>query len=195
MAARGNTALIVTMLIVSACGGATSAATTVATSSSSLPTTAIPPTTTTTVPPTITTTLSEEELAAIQYDQDVKAIKTLWRRYSDSWFAGVEAGYAYLAEHNHPAERCSAEEFSRWEAVEGFQEEIVVDEATIERDDGWPIPGGRANGIVPDGRIYIMSMTDTIIAPGFDPSATVIEGHTTVLDDGTALFFFPCPEE
>ena len=188
------TGVAVMALIFAACGGSDTTASTDVTSVA--PTTTVPPTTTTTVPPTTTTTLSEEELAAIQYDEDVKAIKTLWRRYSDSWFGGVEAGYAYLEENNYYAVECTAEEFSRRDVVEGFQEEIVVDEATIERDDGWAITGGVAHGIVPDGRIYIMAMTDTINAPGFDPSASVLEAHTTVLDDGSAFFFFfPCPEE
>jgi hypothetical protein len=102
-------------LILAACGGTDIASTTeepITIETTVVTTTAVPTTTTTTVPPTTTTTLSEEELAAIQYEEDVKAIKTLWRRYSDSWYGGEDAGFGYKAEHNYPAMECEAEDFA-----------------------------------------------------------------------------------
>ncbi len=176
-----NTALaaVATLaLVATACGSADSADNT---------------STTTTVPPTTTSTISEEHLAAIQYEEDVETIKTLLRRYSDSWFCGIQAAYVYLEEHNYPAEECTAEDFATsFNVTEGFQEEIVVDESTIERDDGWPIPGGAASGTVPEGRIYIFTVTVTDRDPGFNPVEQVGDVHAIVLDEGTTYFFFAC---
>ena len=174
------------MLVVAACGGTDTTSTTDELTTSAAPTT-------TTIPPTPTTTLSQEQLAAAQYEEDVKAIKTLFRRYSDSWFIGEDTGFAYLEDHVYPGEECSAEDYKeKWNVPEGFKEEIIVDESTIERDDGWPIPGGVASGIIPEGRIYILSATSTVSQPGFDPSEVVAEVHATVLDDGTTYFFWGC---
>lgn len=192
---RRTAVFVVAALLVASCGGGE-----VADTSSELPTTAVEaPTTTsssttTTLPPTTTTTLSVEELAAIQYEEDVKAIKALFRRYSDSWFGGEEVGFAYIEANNYPDEGCTAEEFAEgWQVVDGFQEELVVDDSTVERDDGWPIPGGRAAGIVPEGRIYIMSAEIIDTAPGYSPTVQAAEIHATVLNDGKAYFFFGCP--
>ena len=180
------TGVAVMALIFAACGGSDTTASTDVTS--------VAPTTT--VPPTAATTLSEEELAAIQYDEDVKAIKTLWRRYSDSWFAGVESGYAYIEEHNYPAEECTAEDFEAvYARPEGFQEEAIVDAETVERDDGWAIPWGAGSGTVPDGRIYIQTVDFTASEPGFTPSISQAEVHAAVLDDGITYFFFDCRKD
>lgn len=186
----------VVALALATCGGDTTTTTPVLeavepTPSSVIVTTTVATTTTTTV--ATTTTISEEELAAIQYEDDVLAIKTLFRRYSDSWFGGTEAGFAYLEAHNFPGEECTSEDFETdWAVPEDFQEEVVVDEETIERDDGWPIPGGAASGTVPDGRIYILTASYTDLGTGFDPVAVEAEVHATVLDDGTVHFFFTC---
>ena len=102
-----------------------------------------------------------------------------------------------MAEHNYPAMECMAEDFAfgYGETAEGYQEEVVVDQTTIERDDGWVIPAEVAVGTIPDGRIYIMKTTWTFSAPGFTPTDEVIEVHTTLLDDGTAHFFIGCGKE
>lgn len=189
--------IVAGVLLIAACGGASSGD-----AGASDPSTTIPPatsTTSTTVPPTTTstvattTTQSPEQLAAEQYDSDVTKIKQLWRRYSDSWFGGLEAGLAYLTDHNYPAEGCTYADFEALYsgAGEGYQEEVVVDEATIERDDGWPIPGGQAAGTVPDGRIYIMSATITYSEPGYESATETLEVHTTV-DGEDVYFFFSC---
>ena len=131
---------------------------------------------------------------AIQYEEDVKAITTLFRRFSDSWFGGIENAYTYTEEHNYPAEGCTADDFAadNDDLAEGFQLEEIVDQATIERDDGWVIPGGAAIGTTPDGRIYIFSLTSTNSAPDQSPSTVVSEVYATVRDDGMAYFFRTC---
>jgi hypothetical protein len=178
---------------VASCGGQSAADSTTTIEAPTTTTTTVP-TTTTTVPPTTTTTLSEEQLAEIQFEEDVALIKTLFRRYSDSWFSGTDAGFSYLAEHNYPAAGCTAEEYrDLWQVATGFTEEEVVDENTIDPDPGWAIPGGRAAGVVPEGRIYIFSVTITDAADGVQPSSFPAEVHAVVNDDG-AFFFVPCVE-
>lgn len=181
-------------LIFAACGGSDTTASTDVVVTSVAPTTTVPPTTTTTVPPTTTTTLSEEELAAIQYDEDVKAIKTLWRRFSDSWLAGSANGYQYITDHNHPLEECTGEDWKAWKGItdEEHSVEAIVDESTIERDDGWPMPSGPNVGTVPEGRIYIFSMSFTEYVENFDPNEATLEVHSLIDASGTTYFFFGC---
>jgi hypothetical protein len=148
--------------------------------------------TTTTMMPT-TTTLSLEELEQEQYDADVVLIKKLWRDYSDSWDGGVDAGYEYLAKNNYPAYECEVDDYRKlWVFSDGYSNEVIVDEDTIERDDGWAIPGTDiGGGQVPDGRVYIMRMSVILRTPGYDPDASDTEGHVTVGNQG-AQFFIEC---
>lgn len=68
-------------------------------------TTTVAPTTTT-VPPTVTTTISPEVLAAIEYEEDLKLIKTAWRAYSD---VEVPERNVWLEGNNFPTRECAAE--------------------------------------------------------------------------------------
>jgi hypothetical protein len=190
--------LALCLVLIAGCGGADATSTTgepvTTTTETTTTTTTIAATTTTAL--ATTTTLSQSEVDAQNLAADVLVIKQLYRRYSDSWFGGENAGFDYLAAHNHPAEECTAAEFAdSWQVAEGYREEAIVDEGSIERDDGWSIPGGRANGIVPDGRIYIFKVSFTYTAPGFDIGQEDAEVHTVIEDDGDAYFFFGCREE
>jgi len=187
------------LLSVAACGGQRSSneVSTSPPSDGDVSTTAqtIPPTTTSTSTTlATTTTLSQEQLEALQLEADIPAIKTLWRRFSDSWSGGVEAGYNLLTEHNHPLEECSGEDWKEWRGItdEELSMEVVVDEATIERDDTWPLPSGPNAGTVVEGRIYIHQATITEYLEGYDPNTATLEIHTVVDDQGDAFFFFSC---
>ena len=153
----------------------------------------MPSTTSTPIQPSTSTTLSPEELAAAEYESDVDAIQQLWRGYSDAWLGGKEAAIAYKVAHTHPALECSVEDYEAWYAAtgEGFLEEWVVDAASVERDDGWAIHSGPASGQVPEGRIYILTVTGTTSDTGITPLVETSEVHSTVNDTG-AYFFFPC---
>ena len=185
--------LIALCVAIVACGGETGGqTTTTVVDTITTITTTTSTTTTTTIPPTTTTTLSEEQLAEIQLEEDIAEIKRLFRGYSDSWFTNEDAGFAYLEAHNYPAEGCTAADYrDLWQVADGFTEEIVVDQSTIEPDVGWAIPGGQVAGTVPDGRIYIFSATITSRADGFEPSSLSAEIHATVTDTGT-YFFIDC---
>jgi hypothetical protein len=175
-------------------GSATTSLPSDLTNSTIAPTTTITSTTitTTTTMPT-TTTLSLEQFEQQQYDADVVLIKKLWRDYSDSWDGGVDAGYGYLAKNNYPAYECEVDDYRKlWVYSDGYSDEVIVDEDTIERDDGWAIPGTDiGGGQVPDGRVYIMKMSLIFRSPGYDPAASDIEGHVTVGNQG-AQFFIEC---
>lgn len=157
--------------------------------------TTVPPTTTTTTQPT-TTTLSEDELAELQYEEDVDLIKDLWRDASDAWSTGLEAGYAYTAKHNYGPSQCTVEDFTDYlDFREGTRIEFIVDQSTIERDDGWVVPGtGPGDGQVPSGRIYIMTVKQTFSDPGFDDQVSETESHARV-EYHFASYFFACRDD
>lgn len=148
--------------------------------------------TTTTVPPSTTTTLSAEDLAAAEYESDVDAIQQLFRGHSDAWMGGQATAVEYLLAHNHPLEECSGEDWeSFYSAVgEGYQEDLIVDAATVERDDGWNISGGPGTGQVPEGRIYIFTLTGTFGEPGFEQDVRT-EAHAVVSGDNV-FYFVSC---
>ena len=182
-------------LVLVACASGTSSSTT---DTSSLPTSSAPPTTTTTTTTSTTTTtiattttLSADAIAAEVHASDVKQIRDLWRGFSDAWFVGVDAGLAYIVEHNYPAEGCTLDDLA-FDAPEGYREEHIVDPDSIERNDGWVIPGGTAGGIVPEGRVYILTVESVFTATDFAPETEVAELHTVIEDDGDVYFFYPC---
>lgn len=149
------------------------------------PTTTLPPTTTT-VQPT-TTTLGPEELAAIEYEADLKLIKAVWRSLSDQRSPG---SYSWLGDHNYPPEGCTAEMYeAKYGFPDGTSVEVVLDPSTVERDDGWTNPNGvRVGDEIPDGRIYIMTITQVVDMPGQAGTSTLAEVHVSVLDDRAFVF-------
>jgi len=171
--------LLVVGLVVAACGTSETAEPTI-------------------VPTTVdaAATRGEEELAQLQYEEDVKAIKELWRRHSDSWLSSnaPQSAFEYLEEHNYPGMACTSEGFedNYGELEDGYAEEVIVDVDTVERDDGWAIPGGGFEGIIPEGRIYIFSMTITVSSPDRLPTVEEIEVHAVIQEDGTAYYFTAC---
>jgi hypothetical protein len=183
---------LVLAAVVSGCAGQSAISTTTLAETTTTEATTTTSTTTTTIP--TTTTLSAEELAAAQHESDVQKIKGLWRAWSDIWFSGYDTAIQYAVEHNYPGEGCTAEDFESStfaDLPEGYGEEAIVDESTIEGDDGWQIPGGQAAGSVPEGRVYIMSVTFTYSAPDYESSTETEEVHATVVGDNT-YFFFDC---
>lgn len=189
---RKTTRLWMIVLAIAACSQPASAPNTSAEPTTTLSTTTS--TTTTTFPPTTTTTLSEEELAQIEYEADTSLVRALWRGHSDSWFDGLEAGVAYQVAHNHPDLTCTADQFlanlRETGAEDGYQEEVVLNADTIERDDGWTLSD---TGEVPEGRIYIHQMTITFSQPGFESASELIEAHSAILD-GQAYYFIGLQE-
>lgn len=188
--------IVLLAVVATACAGgdATNATTgDPTTTTASTTTTTTSTTTTTTIPPTTTTTLSEEQLAEMEFEEDVQKIKQLWRRFSDSWAASTDAAYEYITQHNHPLKECTGEDWRDDRNLpDEYWSEIVVHEATIERDDGWPIPSGSNAGVVPDGRVYIMTVTATQGAPTLDVGEQTLEVHAAIDPDGEAYFFFDC---
>lgn len=172
------------VLLIAGCGGgsdrASSAATEAATS-----TTASTSTTSTST----TTTTSPEQLAAEQAASDKKLIVALWRRLSDVWGDGtaLAAGRETYLATAYPGAFTEADFDSCFRGTKTYFEEDIVNQQTIERDDGWKVPGGGLDGVVPDGRIYIMSLHNTTTINGV-PSVNDTESHVTIVD-GVAYWF------
>ena len=97
-------------------------------------------------------------------------------------------GYTFVAAHNHPVLDCDPMDFEdyRLRLPASLQWGVDVNEATIERDDTWPI----ANLGVPEGRVYVHQNTVTFSGEFLEESRFE-ESHTAILDGG-AVFFFPC---
>lgn len=182
------------ILVLTGCGGNGTAEITTSVAPTTGATTTTTEVTTTTTEST-TTTLSPGELAAIEFEADVKLIKQLWRGFSDSWFSSFEDGIQYVADHNYPSEGCTVDAYMELVfpggPIEGFTQEFIVDSASIERDQGWIIRGGVLDGQLAEGRVYIFSMTSTISEPGYEPLVSTREVHTTVFE-GTPYFFITC---
>lgn len=186
-------AVLMVTLLVSACGDSGKDVTSEVTSSvvQSPPEAATNETSTTsTIVPTTTTTTIDP------YESDVAAIKSLFRGLSDSWLAGPLAGLEYTAANNYPGMGNTAQDcfvhFGGQEPPDGYEEEHIVDPATIERDDGWTIPDGPIAGRPLQGRVYIFTDHISVRDPEFGPSEESAEVHATVLDDGSVKFFFAC---
>lgn len=176
-----RTWLVLILVAFAGCGGskaaesvaASTATTTAATTTTVAATTTVPPTTTTTLPPTTTVDPAVVELAA-----DTLLIKKFWRDYSDSWVTVTE-GVDFILANEHPdvpvdAKRCRAA------YKKGFSDETVLDQTSIERDDGWMDPDAK---VVPRGRIYIMKTQSNTFGPA--------EVHVAILD-GHGYAFFNC---
>jgi hypothetical protein len=149
----------------------------------------------TTTKPT-TTTLSPEALAALEYESDVGSINQLWRDETTAWAGGFDSGLQFWVDNNYPDMGCNVDDYmaSRFTdgRIEGLQIERIASPPTIGLDEGWIIPGGKLEGVPAKGRVYIMSITDSLSAPGYPqaPPATR-DLHVTILDD-QAHFFFGC---
>jgi hypothetical protein len=154
-----------------------------------------PPSTVFTSEPTTTTT-SLEELATLEFDADVELIHQLWQGETTAWSGGFDNGLRFWVDNNYPEMGCSVDDYmaARFAdgRIEGLLIERTTDAPTIELDEGWIIPGGRLEGVPAKGRVYVMSVTDSLSAPGY-PSAppNTRDLHVTILDD-QAHFFFGC---
>jgi hypothetical protein len=141
---------------------------------------------------TVATTTSQASNAAsaADFEADKKLIVAMWRNASDAWGDGVtksdiDNGFRFLIDTNYPGSTLTVEQCEH--AIFGsapvtrYREENVIDQATIERDDGWTIFAGSLKGVVPDGRIYIMRDTITTTRNS-TPRIAEAEVHAVVLN-------------
>ncbi|MBA2726362.1 MAG: hypothetical protein H0U53_10270 [Actinobacteria bacterium] len=129
--------------------------------------------------------MSPEQVAEQEREHATDLIADLWRGFSDSWDTGLASAYQYMEEHNHPAMGCTAADYeSYYQFVEGTELEIIVDQDSVELDEGWVSP---AIGDVPEGTIYIFTINATSTAS----QPELLEVHAAILD-GEAFFFYEC---
>jgi hypothetical protein len=151
-----------------------------------------------TVPTTepTTTTASPEGLASLEYDTDVELIHQLWQDETTAWTGGFDNGLQFWVDNNYPDMGCSVDDYmaARFSdgRIDGLQIQRVANPPSIGLDEGWIIPGGRLEGVPAKGRVYMMSITESLSAPGHltaPPNTRNL--HVTILDD-QAHFFFGC---
>lgn len=193
---RRVAAAVAAAAVLSACGGGSgetatpvaaqqdAASPTSSTSSSTI-------TSTSTSTSTTTTTIDPKVLEALAFEADKKLIKQLWRAASDASMADGATAARFTVDNAHPQARPSYEQCL---ATEGhWVSEWILRDDTIERDDGWAVPGGVGAGVVPSGTIYIMKIDVTGYPRDMgSPSETELtEAHVAVLD-GRAWHFPAC---
>ena len=146
-------------------------------------------------PTTTSTTLSVAELAALEQEADVELISDLWVDQTAAWVDGFDAGLTFWVQNNYPDMGCSRDDYMQtWfpdGPVDGLQIERIPNPNTIRADDGWIIPGGRLQGVPAEGRVYVLEVQDTFIAPGTNPQAVIRNFHVSIID-GQAHFFIGC---
>lgn len=135
-------------------------------------------------------------MQAKERSSDIGIIKALFRGYSDSWFRGVDNGLQFIVEHNYPSDppvtaaQCKENAFPDGVPPD-YNEEVVIDEQSIERDDGWRVPGAQWGDIVPEGRIYIVKAVVTQRSRDTGPAESTEERHATIVE-GQGYFFIGC---
>lgn len=134
-----------------------------------------------------------------QYESDVAKIKSMYRAVSDGFGASTTEGFRRTAAYNYPGMGNSYEACRTWGwggagewAPEGYSVEYIVDEPTVERDDGWTMPDGPIAGQRIEGRIYIQRVEIYQWDPWYGSNSGAAEVHATVLADGSVKFFLAC---
>lgn len=135
---------------------------------------------------TSTTTLAPAD----PLDQDRRLIVGMFRAISDAYAGGTDAGAQAEVDNAYPGHTYTAAD-CRGDLPDGAVVEIVVDQATLEPDPGWVVPGGPLMGTAPEGRVYIMQLRATYVVPDYSPEELTYEGHATVID-GRAYQFPNC---
>ncbi len=103
------------------------------------------------------------------------------------WAAGQASVDTWIAANNHPGVDPN---YSRrgTSLPSGYTEEYVLDQPSVQRDDGWVMNFGALRGQVPKARVYITKVT-TSFSNGSPEQLD--EVHVSILD-GKAYVFYYC---
>lgn len=115
-------------------------------------------------------------------------MKAFFRAMSDSWADpsnNHNDALEWLVAHDYPG-LVSREQCRSWLGdrltTPGYEEEYVLEENSIERDDGWTMTFPPLKGQVPDGRIYIVKVLTSAV--GYGPVQTATnQVHITFIDN------------
>jgi hypothetical protein len=122
---------------------------------------------------------------------DMPLIKAVWRDNSDAWGDGGNTGQAsvdaWITAHNYPGVDPNYARCDRTLPT-AYSEEYVLDQSSVQRNDGWVMTFGPLKGQVPKGRIYIMKIT-TSYSDGSPQQLD--EVHVSILD-GKPYVFYHC---
>jgi hypothetical protein len=136
---------------------------------------------------------------AAEFEADKQLIVTMWRGMSDAWGNGdtpeaIDAGFQGIVDATYPGSSVTVESCKANVLVDPsitvtqFKTREIVDQSTIERDDGWVVRGGEFDGIVPRGRIYVMTVIVTLTVNNV---SDVNEDEVHVAIVGTKAYHFP----
>ncbi len=140
--------------------------------------------------------LAQPSTTAPPEASDVELIVDLWQRQTTSWVGGFDAGVEFWVDNNYPEMNCTFSDYmsSRFPTgpVEGLIVERIADPDSVERDDGWTIPGGSLEGEVAQGRVYKVSVESRRFEAGEPtPEPETLELHVTIIE-GEPYFFLGC---
>lgn len=129
--------------------------------------------------------------AATLLANDMPTIRAVWRANSDAWGDGGNAGQSsvdrWITANNYPGVDANYARCDR-SLPAGYTEEYVLDQSSVQRDDGWVMTFGPLKGQLPKGRIYIMKVT-TSYSDG--SPERLDEVHVSILD-GKPYVFYRC---
>jgi hypothetical protein len=139
-----------------------------------------------------TPTPSSKTVATAAFEADKTLIVALWRGLSDTWGKGetpeeINAGFQGIVDATYPGSGVTVASCKANVLVDPsievaqFKVEETVDPSTIERDDGWVVPGGELDGTAPQGDIYTMSVR-VILTVNRISEVRQETVHVTVLD-------------
>jgi hypothetical protein len=196
---------VASAVVFAGCGGTSEQAgpgTTVAVASSaSLATT--PPATATSTSAAATTTTVAPTTTTDPTEGDKQLVRSLYYGFSQSWRDGLDAGFGFMAAHEDPLYRYTASECkAKWlvdpsgkpvdgSAITQYSDSIVPDVSTMALDPHWVIPAGHSAGQRPEGRTYIVTVTESFTENGSGVPQKTSQLHVTILN-GEAYFYYQC---
>jgi hypothetical protein len=126
---------------------------------------------------------------------DQVLVRSLYYNYSQTSGQGLMALAEFRAANSHPRTRYSANECLdqmqySWGATDSYSISNVPDIASMALDPGWAVPSGRFQGVIPEGRTYILALEISETDVGYSDAHTN-QVHVSVLD-GVAYYFQNC---
>jgi len=120
---------------------------------------------------------------------------SLYEAFGQSWNSGIDAGIAYIAEHNYPDFHFTTQEcrstYIGQAQIASISEIIVPNGAEMVLDPAWRVPDGRYAGLHPSGRVYAVTLNYMYSYNDGQPIANRELAHVAIVDDN-AYFFHTC---
>lgn len=137
------------------------------------------------------TTTVENPLVA-----DQALVRSLYYEFSQATLEGLQSYADFIVSNNHPDFTYSVDDcltgFANMGFTDDFSVSFVPDVAAMAVDEGWALPSGRYEDLVPSGRVYIVPLEVSESDVGYSNQSTQ-QVHVSIID-ARAYFFQPCNE-